>query len=367
MPEHVVVCGAGLVGAAVADALSAHVATTLVEAEDIASGTTGATFAWINASSKSPEHYHAINAGGVAGHRQLAVELPSAGWLHPIGTLLWREASGDQVPAFVRDLEAWSYPHHQIDRDRLLATEPALAIGAEIHGVAVADEGWVDAPTLAKLLTVRAEQRGATVRLGASVVAADRDRAGRLAGLRLADGERIACDAVVNCAGAAAGALARALGVPPPPLQEGTEGLLVRLAVDQVPVSAVVWSPTVHVRPDGPGVLLTGDDAVDGLLRTAGERSAVDELCRRTAELLPATAGAEVLDVRVGTRPKPVDGLSSVGGLEAHPGYFEAVTHSGVTLAPVLARFLTTELVTGEVEPLATPFRPGRFSGRRSV
>jgi glycine/D-amino acid oxidase-like deaminating enzyme len=43
-------------------------------------------------------------------------------------------------------------------------------------------------------------------------------------------------------------------------------------------------------------------------------------------------------------------------------GYYEAVTHSGVTLAPVVARALTAEILRGEIDPLVSTFRASRIS-----
>jgi glycine/D-amino acid oxidase-like deaminating enzyme len=42
------------------------------------------------------------------------------------------------------------------------------------------------------------------------------------------------------------------------------------------------------------------------------------------------------------------------------PGYFEAVTHSGITLAPLIGRSLTAEILKKERDPLLEPFRPER-------
>ena len=43
------------------------------------------------------------------------------------------------------------------------------------------------------------------------------------------------------------------------------------------------------------------------------------------------------------------------------PGYYEAVTHSGVTLGPLLGRLLAREILEGEVDPLLSSYRPDRF------
>ena len=77
--------------------------------------------------------------------------------------------------------------------------------------------------------------------------------------------------------------------------------------------------------------------------------------------MLPALEGAEVVEARFGMRPVPADGHSCVGALSRIPGYYEAVTHSGVTLGPLVGRLLAREILTGEVDPLIAPFRPDRF------
>ena len=59
------------------------------------------------------------------------------------------------------------------------------------------------------------------------------------------------------------------------------------------------------------------------------------ELLERARRVLPALAEAEVVEARFGLRPVPADGHSCVGALSAVPGYYEAVTHSGVTLGPL--------------------------------
>jgi glycine/D-amino acid oxidase-like deaminating enzyme len=58
----------------------------------------------------------------------------------------------------------------------------------------------------------------------------------------------------------------------------------------------------------------------------------------------------------------PDDGLSCVGVLSTIPGYYEAVTHSGVTLGPLVGRLLAREVLTGEIAPLLAPFSPDRFA-----
>ena len=60
-------------------------------------------------------------------------------------------------------------------------------------------------------------------------------------------------------------------------------------------------------------------------------------------------------------RPMPADGLPVIGELPGVSGAYVAVMHSGVTLAPVAARFVAAEVVAGlDVDELSG-VRPTRF------
>jgi len=61
------------------------------------------------------------------------------------------------------------------------------------------------------------------------------------------------------------------------------------------------------------------------------------------------------------TKPVPEDGEPIVGFADSDRRVYVCVTHSGVTLAPVLGSFAALEIVEGvDVEPLA-PYRLARF------
>jgi glycine/D-amino acid oxidase-like deaminating enzyme len=62
------------------------------------------------------------------------------------------------------------------------------------------------------------------------------------------------------------------------------------------------------------------------------------------------------------SRPIPADGFPSVGPLDDVPGYYEAVAHSGITLAAIIGEVLAQEITDGEISPLIRPYRPGRLS-----
>ncbi|MFN3925255.1 MAG: hypothetical protein ACK4K6_16655, partial [Pseudarthrobacter sp.] len=65
--------------------------------------------------------------------------------------------------------------------------------------------------------------------------------------------------------------------------------------------------------------------------------------------------------VKVGYRPLSLDGLTIAGFADTAATLYVIATHSGVTLAPLLARFAAAE-VGGKEVPALGPFRPSRFN-----
>ena len=63
-------------------------------------------------------------------------------------------------------------------------------------------------------------------------------------------------------------------------------------------------------------------------------------------------------------RAMPSDRLPIVGPLPWLEGLYLAVSHSGVTLAPVLGRLVAAEVATQAADGLLAPFRPTRFAER---
>jgi glycine/D-amino acid oxidase-like deaminating enzyme len=230
----------------------------------------------------------------------------------------------------------------------------------EIRVAHFPEESCVDAPDLTRTLVQAAGRNGALARVGNAVHGIE--VGGEGVTLRLENGDTIQADAVVNATGAGAALMAEMVGRELP--LDVFRGLLVRVAVPGEPLGRLMHTPRVNVRPDGPGYVLLHHDSVDARLTDdfAGtEDPLCAELLQRARRVLPALAEAEVVEARFGLRPVPADGHSCVGTLSGVPGYYEAVTHSGVTLGPLVGRLLAREILTGEVDTLIAPFRPDRF------
>ncbi len=82
----------------------------------------------------------------------------------------------------------------------------------------------------------------------------------------------------------------------------------------------------------------------------------------RTINSMIDTGSSLVPDFRaVARRPIPKDGFPAIGRSEGLSGLYTAVTHSGITLAPAIGRFVAEELLTGERNDLMRPYAADRF------
>jgi len=95
---------------------------------------------------------------------------------------------------------------------------------------------------------------------------------------------------------------------------------------------------------------------------TQGElRRTAEDTARRLAATFQGGQDARLIDVRVGQRPMPTDGLPIIGPLPELPGVYVAVTHSGITLGLVTGRLVATELIEAVPDEQLVGVRPDRF------
>jgi glycine/D-amino acid oxidase-like deaminating enzyme len=370
MTFDVVVVGAGIVGASVAFRLAEAGARVGVACGGRpGAGTSAASLAWLNSADKGPLAYHQLNVAGMAEWRLLADELAAREWVHLDGGLVWAEdaAARDALQAQVARLRRWGYAVEVLtvaQARRHWAPDLHLDPERVREVVCMPAEGWVSAVPLIHRLLEQASRRGAVVEeVRAAGVLRDGDR---VTGIRAADGERWSAGAVVNCAGPQADVVARMAGVALPLRRE--PGML--LVTEPVPtcLRPVVHSPAGTFRPDGGGRvliltdLIARDAPIEAASPYAAPPAAGAELVERLAAYLPALRGARLEAARVGVRPMPEDGHPIVGPVPGLEGFYVVVTHSGITLGPLLGRMVAGEVLGGSPEPRLEPYRPARFA-----
>lgn len=374
----VVVVGGGILGMSIAYALTRlGRAVTLLEERTIASGTTGASFAWLNATAKADDaHYHKLNRRGVEKHLALAAAWgENAIGLDGTGSIHWSHPSAaDGGPATVlargEQLADWDYPIVGLDRAALQALEPHVDFPDGSAGFLAPLDRWLDAPRMVRRMAEATRDDGGDIREGAPVTGFVFD--GDIVVGVDAPPYRIVAPTVVLATGTALptlAALARRSLARPLPVRS-MPGLLVDTATaPRAWLRHVVYFPDgagFHMRPTGEGLSLGADD-IDADHAAPHQDSllvgATALLHRASAYLpgFPALELAATADARIGVRPMPEDGLPIVGPLADAPGVYIAATHSGITLGPHLGDLIASEIALGETQTDLEPYRPTRF------
>jgi glycine/D-amino acid oxidase-like deaminating enzyme len=86
-----------------------------------------------------------------------------------------------------------------------------------------------------------------------------------------------------------------------------------------------------------------------------------DDVVARAARYLPAIGRPRAIPVPVGYRPLPLDELPVLGFTEPVSNLYVAMTHSGVTLAPLIGELAAIEIADGRRVEMLDPYRPERF------
>jgi len=357
----VVVVGAGLLGAAVADRLAAGGAeVTVVEADRPGAGTSGTSFAWVNAQDKAPAAYFALNVAGVAAHRELARTL-GGDWYHPGGDILvGRGEAASRVRERLERHRALDYDVVELDRAAVSVLEPDLDLRGDgaFAAARFPSEAWIDPPALIGRLLRRARSCGARILRGAEVVDLE-TRNGRLVEIATRSGDRLTADLFVLAAGTATGRLAGLAGIALP--MAPTPGVLAITAPTAVTVSHVIHADEVTLRPDGGGRLMLSSRHIDTALDPAIRDVATDaapslDLLARARRLIPNLGDAPLEAARIGVRSVAADGLPVAGFAPSVDNLYLLVSHSGVTLAPVFGELVAGELL-GERHEDLEPYR----------
>jgi glycine/D-amino acid oxidase-like deaminating enzyme len=371
VPARVIVVGAGIVGSFVALRLAQRGAdVTLVDASSPGSGTTGTSFAWIDASHPALDGYLDLNIAGVRGWHEVAAEFDDPWWLTVTGTLTW-ESDPERAAALaarVQAFDARGFAAQALDSDEVAELEPDLRLDGLAGKVAYyPEESFLfTLPALGELLA-RAIDAGVSLRLGAQV-SGFATHGDAVAGVELATGETLDADAVVTCVGRWTEDLLELAGVElpmtaPEPAPSPAVGLLVLTTPLLTRLRRVVVADGLMIRPDGAGRLLLHGDEQDTKMRvdtpTAPPPPQAHELVDLARARLRGAETAAVEGARIGIRALPADHLPAVGW--TREGLYAVVSHSGVTIAPALGELVRDEVLEGEQVDALERFRPARF------
>ncbi|MFG1816147.1 NAD(P)/FAD-dependent oxidoreductase [Kribbella sp. NPDC049174] len=372
----VVVVGAGIVGAACAEALTAAgVKVVVVDRGAAASGTTASGEGNVLVSDKEPgpELELAIASraewGAVLG--RLPERVADVEWESKGGVVV---ATTDPGPlkAFAAKQQAAGIDARVITPAEAFELEPLLTRNVTI-GVHYPDDAQVQPVLAATALLTAVRDRGGSVRPGVDALSV-RTVAGRVVGLETSAGG-IACGAVLNACGPWAGAFGAAAGAPIQVLPR--RGMILVTAPLPECVRHKVYDAD-YVGAVGSGdadlqtsTVVESTRAGTVLIGSSRERIGFDdsirvkvmrELARKAVGLFPFLGDVPVMRAYGGFRPYAPDHLPVIGPDPRIAGLWHATGHegAGIGLAPSTGR-LITELFLGLTPHIAPdPFRVDR-------
>ena len=363
---HVIVIGAGIIGAAIAERLASRGAdVTLLEMRAPGRGASQASAGILAPYTEAHQSSPLLDLGV----RSLALyDDFIAGIVERSGRPVEYARTGTLQVAFdndencrLRDTADWlsasTIEHRLLYGTDARAFEPALAPDV-IGGLFVATHGFVSVRPLVAALVHSARFHGAVLETSveAAEVVSSNQRVEVVAGQRRWQG-----DAAIVASGSWSRSV-RIHGAPLIPVRPVRGQLLhLRWRGADMP-RRVVWSPDCYVVPSADRSVLVGATVEDAGFDESSSVAGVHELLGAVSKLLPAALEASVEGIRVGLRPQ-ADGLPVIGPLTGAPRITMATGHyrNGILLAPLTAEIVANYVLDGVSDPAFTVTTPERF------
>ncbi len=353
----VAVVGGGIRGAGIAYYLArAGVRVTLVEKGFLGSGASSANAGLVNVSQKVPGHYTLFSLLSadmypefVAG-LEAEVDYQRDGYLRvaeedaEVEDLIQRAQTQSRVPGLKVEI---------LDVRHARALEPELSPRIAAASFC-AQDGNVDPLKLVRAVGRAARRHGAQI-LHHREVTGIRLDGGRVAAVVTRAGE-IPADAVVDAAGVFVPDVARMVGVEIPILPQ--RGQIFQIEA----LPPLLRRPVQALRQLKSGTTMVGttNEFVGHDCSVTYEAGV--QILSRARRIVPALAGARVIRGWAGLRPMAPDGLPIYDAVPQVPGFFVAVGHSGITLAPITGQVFLDLITKGRTDLPIAPYSLSRFT-----
>jgi glycine/D-amino acid oxidase-like deaminating enzyme len=365
-PRDVVIVGAGIVGAACAEALSREgFSVTVVESRGVSAGATAAGMGHLVVMDDSEAQF-ALTRYSVELWSRLAAEAPPKVEFDRCGTL-WvatDEAEMEAVRAKHRVYAERGVATEILDARQVQEAEPNLRPGLA-GGLRVPGDCVLYPPVAAQWLLDRARQRGAKLIHGEVVSIGQ-------GGVRLRDDTRISAAFVVNAAGILAPRLAAEIEIRPRKghllITDRYPGFvrhqIVELGYLKSAHSTTADSVAFNVQPRKTGQILIGSSRQYGSEDPAVEHAILRRMIHRAVEYMPTLAKLSVVRAWAGFRPSAPDKLPLIGPTPSDPTHILATGHEGLGITTSLATAqLVADHLLGRASSIpAEPYLPGRFT-----
>ena len=344
---HVVVIGAGVIGASCADALAA--AGHRVHVLDMRGPGRGASHASAGVLAPYIEGHHGdplldlcteslgLYDDFIARAREMSgrvVEYARTGTVEVALT----EADQVRLHTLHASLTAKGVAADWLDEAAAHAFDPAIS--AHTRGaLRIAAHGFVNVPQLIAALVQAARFRGATFESPTEVIRVEPSKSIVKV---VIDGEVRECDAVVIAAGGWSSRV-RIAGLPPTEVKPIRGQLLHLTWPESLPMpKQVIWAERCYTVPWSDRTLLVGATVEDVGFDERSTMAGVHGLMAAVGEILPGAWQASLKEVRVGLRPATPTNVPMVGPAANSPRVILATGHfrNGVMLAPLTAQLV---------------------------
>ena len=381
----VVVIGAGIIGSAIARALSHRgVDVTVVERGAVAGGTSSSGEGNILLSDKGPGPELALaqyslqlwRSVGSELREELGTSFPSIEFEHKGGVVAaLGPAQSVALEDFANKQRLAGVNAQLLSVDEALVLEPHLSplITSAMY---YPDDAQVQPAIATEAMLASARSAGARVLVDTEVLGPDFDVHRRLVGVQTSKGT-IRADDVVIAAGPWAGHTAKTFGgslsvfprkgfllvtsrMPPSVFHKVYDADYVGAVSSddqELQISTVIESTAS-------GTILIGSSRQHVGFNDALDVTVIQQLARRAVRLMPFLRDASIIRAYSGFRPFALDHLPVIGPDDEVPGLWYAAGHegAGIGLAPATAAVLTS-LMMGEQPAIdASSFAPNRSS-----
>ena len=352
--KRTLVIGAGIIGASIAYHLAKRgVAVTIVDRTGIAAGATGKSFAWINAHHFRREGYHRLRYQSLNEYHLLDRELGGALGLDWCGALSF-DAAGDAFDARISGFQKLGYPIEVLSHNQFRECEPGYHHPPD-RALYLPLEAAVDPVRACRALIDGAIKFGARTCFGCEVEGLHRDD-DRIEGIETPHGA-IEADQIVLSAGVGAESLLAAIDVDLP--MANRFGVMLKSRPIERVLNHIIWGDRIHMKQQADGRLVIGEVFSEDWTERNPAAIAVQMLEDARRHLPEVTI--EIEHETIGVRPIPKDGMPVVGAVDGVQGLYAAVMHSGMTLAPIIGRMTTGEILDGVCYESLEPYRLRRF------
>jgi sarcosine oxidase subunit beta len=311
--------------------------------------------AQVNVSAKEPDYYTALSLRSARMYPEFIASLGADVYLQQQG-LLFATTSLAEMESFRQRAETRNrvpgLRMEVLDAREARAILPAL--GPEVVGGYIARaDGIVDVLRLFPAMSAAARKAGVVILRGTEVTGIEVDN-GRVQRVLTPRGA-IATGIVINAAGVHVPHIGRMVGVSIPVDPEHGH-----MAITQ-PAPPLLSIPTQYVAQWPNGTFSIGTSNKNAGYDNATRPEWLPPFLQYALRLVPALQNVHVLRVFAHLRPMPPDRLPIYDRVPEIEGFYIAVGHSGITLAPVTGKIFADWIVNGKPDMDLTPYALNRF------